>query len=83
MPTPPVPQSSFNPNQTIAWTLAGAALVVLLPWLQRWLYLWPELDYRMFLGRDFLELTAQRAYFYRDLAQGKLTLWDPLIATGL
>ena len=83
MPTPPVPQSSPNPNQTIAWTLAGAALVVLLPWLQRWLYLWPELDYRMFLGRDFLELTAQRAYFYRDLAQGKLTLWDPLIATGL
>ncbi|MCF8099786.1 MAG: hypothetical protein K9K65_18245, partial [Desulfarculaceae bacterium] len=83
MPTPPAPNSPLHANQTIVWTLAGAALVVLLPWLQRWLYLWPDLDYRLFLGRDFLELTAQRAYFFRDLAQGKLTLWDPLIATGL
>ena len=83
MPPPPAPNSSLHVNQTLAWTLAGTALVVLLPWLQRWLYLWPDLDYRLFLGRDFLELTAQRAYFYRDLAQGKLTLWDPLIATGV
>ncbi|MBU1276650.1 MAG: hypothetical protein KJ720_14845 [Proteobacteria bacterium] len=70
-------------NQALIWTLAGASLVVLLPWLQRWLYLWPESDYRLFLGRDFLELTAQRAYFYRALAHGKLVLWDPIMATGL
>lgn len=34
----------------LAWTLAGAALVVTLPWLQRWYYLWPEMDYRLFWG---------------------------------
>lgn len=70
-------------NREILWTLAGASLVVLLPWLQRWMYLWPDLDHRLFLGGDFLELTSQRAYFYRALAQGKLALWDPLMATGL
>ncbi|MCB2225990.1 MAG: YfhO family protein [Desulfarculaceae bacterium] len=70
-------------NAALWWTLAGAALVILLPWLQRWLYIYPELDYRLFLGRDFLELTSQRAYFYRGLAEGKLLLWDPLMATGL
>ncbi len=78
---PPVPHAS--PRRELHWTLAGALLVLALPWLQRWLYLFPELDHRLFLGGDFVELTAQRAWFYRALAQGKLALWDPLMATGL
>ncbi len=77
------PSRAWFRDPELLLTLAGAALVVLLPWLQRWLYFWPELDHRLFLGRDFLELTSQRAYFYRALAQGKLALWDPLMATGL
>ena len=82
MPTPPAPNSPPHVNQTIAWTLIGAALVVLLPWLQRWVYVWPELDFRLFLRGDFLELTSQRAFFYRSLAEGKLALWDPIFSIG-
>jgi hypothetical protein len=80
-----VPEDNSYPRarRELWWALAGALLVVILPWLQRWLYLFPDLDQRLFLGRDFLELTAQRAYFYHALANGKIALWDPLMATGL
>ncbi|MCB2190729.1 MAG: YfhO family protein [Deltaproteobacteria bacterium] len=83
MPNPPASQSPNSTNRDIVWTLAGAALVVLLPWFQRWLYVWPEMDYRLFLRGDFLELTAQRAFFYRSLAEGKLALWDPIFSMGV
>ncbi|MCF8033516.1 MAG: YfhO family protein [Desulfarculaceae bacterium] len=79
----PQEQAASRAPSALAWTLAGALLVVILPWLQRWLYLVPELDHRLFLGRDFLELAAQRAYFYRGLLDGKLLLWDPLMVIGL
>ena len=83
MKSAPQVKNSFWTSPAFVWTVAGAILVALLPWLQRWLYLVPDLDQRIFLGRDFLELTAQRAYFYRALLEGKLALWDPLMATGL
>ncbi|RJX32289.1 MAG: hypothetical protein C4525_11115 [Desulfarculus sp.] len=62
--------------------LAGGLLVVALPWLQRWLYWFPEPAHRLFWSGDFVELNAHRGWFYHQLAQGKLALWDPLMATG-
>jgi membrane protein YfhO len=67
---------------SIFWLWAGGLAVIALPWLQRWLYIFPELDHRLFWGGDFVELAAQRGYFFHMLAQGKLVLWDPLMGTG-
>ena len=66
----------------ISWlpgkTFLGAVLVVLLPFLQRLLYL-----KGLFYGRDFTELIGARGYFYHQLRQGKLVLWDAVQATGI
>ncbi len=62
--------------------LAGGFLVIALPWLQRWLYLFPDGDHLLYYSGDFVELAAQRGYFFHTLAQGKLVLWDPLMGTG-
>ena len=65
-----------------SWVLGrsflGGVLVVLLPFLQRLLYL-----NGLFYGRDFTELIGARGYFYHQLRQGKLVLWDALQATGI
>jgi hypothetical protein len=59
-------------------TFLGGVLVVILPFLQRLLYL-----KGLFYGRDFTELIGARGYFYHQLRQGKLVLWDGLQATGI
>ena len=56
----------------------GGVLVVILPFLQRLLYL-----NGLFYGRDFTELIGARGYFYHQLRQGKLVLWDAVQATGI
>ena len=56
----------------------GGVLVVLLPFLQRMLYL-----KGLFYGRDFTEVIGARGYFYHQLRQGKLVLWDAVQATGI
>ena len=72
-------------DQTTRWlsrlpgkTILGGVLVVLLPFLQRLLYLG-----RMYYIRDFTEVIGARGYFYHQLRQGKLVLWDSLQATGI
>lgn len=66
----------------LSWLLGrsflGGVLVVLLPFLQRLLYL-----NGLFYGRDFTELIGARGYFYHQLRQGKLVLWDAVQATGI
>ncbi|MBI5583377.1 MAG: YfhO family protein [Deltaproteobacteria bacterium] len=59
-------------------TFLGGLLVALLPFLQRSLYLG-----RLYYGRDFTEIIGARSYFYQQLRQGKLVLWDSLQATGI
>lgn len=56
----------------------GGFSVILLPFLQRLLYL-----NNLFFGRDFTELIGARGYFYQQLRQGRLVLWDSLQATGI
>ena len=71
---PPLSRISWLPGKTFL----GAVLVMLLPFLQRLLYL-----KGLFYGRDFTELIGARGYFYHQLRQGKLVLWDALQATGI
>lgn len=72
-------------DQTTKWlsrlpgkTILGGVLVVLLPFLQRLLYLG-----QLYYGRDFTEVIGARGYFYHQLRQGKLVLWDSFQATGI
>ncbi|RPH90569.1 MAG: hypothetical protein EHM75_00385, partial [Desulfobacteraceae bacterium] len=60
-------------------TFLGGALVVILPFQKRLLYLTGGLYYR----RDFTEVIGARGYFYQQLRQGKLVLWDAVQATGI
>ena len=53
-------------------------MVFVLPFLQRLLYLG-----RLYYGRDFTEVIGARGYFYHQLRQGKLILWDSLQAAGI
>ncbi len=66
----------------LSWLLdrsfLGGVLVILLPFLQRMLYL-----KGLFYGRDFTEVIGARGYFYHQLRQGKLVLWDAAQATGI
>jgi len=75
-------KSTDHPLSRISWlpgkTFFGAVLVMLLPFLQRLLYL-----KGLFYGRDFTELIGARGYFYHQLRQGKLVLWDAFQATGI
>ncbi len=64
-------------------TILGGALVVVLPFLANWLLWYPAPADRLWLGGDFVEHFAQRAYAYRALAEGRLPLWDPFRETGL
>jgi hypothetical protein len=61
-----------------AKTILGGVLVMLLPFLQRLLYLG-----RIYYYRDFTEVIGARGYFYHQLRQGKLVLWDAFQATGI
>ncbi len=73
-----IAQAKNRLSELLGRTFLGGALVVLLPFLQRLLYL-----NGLFYGRDFTELIGARGYFYHQLRQGKLVLWDAVQATGI